>query len=85
MLFRSTGLGKTELVAEVDKSEGLTRKGDYLILHIATIEPVKWKIRAALDYKDVITVLRQCLKISIIMFLFFPVRAFRPAKPPGDF
>jgi hypothetical protein len=85
MLFRSTGLGKTELVAEVDKVERITRNGDYLILHVATIEPVKWKIRAAMEYKDVLAVLRSCLKISIITFLLWPVRAFRQAKHPDDF
>ena len=85
MLFRSTGLGKTELVAEVDKVERITRNGDYLILHVATIEPVKWKIRAAMEYKDVLAVLRSCLKIYIITFLLWPVRAFRQAKHPDDF
>jgi len=85
MLFRSTGLGKTELVAEVDKVERITRSGDYLILHIATIEPVKWKIRAALEYKDVLAVLRSCLKLSIITFILWPFRALRQAKRPDDF
>jgi hypothetical protein len=85
MRFKSTGLGKTELVAEVDKAERITRKGDYLVLHIATIEPVRWKIRAALDYKDVLAVIRSCLKLSIITFLLWPVRAFRQPKHPGEF
>ena len=85
MRFRSTGLGKTELVAEVDRVERITRQGDYLVLHVATLEPVRWKIRAAMDYKDVIAVLRSCLKLSIITFLLWPVRAFRTAKDPGEF
>ena len=85
MLFKSTGLGKTELVAEVDKVERITRNGDYLVLHIATIEPVKWKIRAALEYKDVLAVLRSCLKLSIITFILWPVRLLRQAKHPDDF
>ena len=85
MRFRSTGLGKTELVAEVDRVERITRQGDYLVLHVATLEPVRWKIRAAMDYKDVIAVLRSCLKVSIITFLLWPVRAFRTAKDPGEF
>lgn len=85
MLFRSTGLGKTELVAEIDKDARITRNGDYIVLHIATIEPVKWKIRAALEYKDVLAVLRSCLKLTIIAFLLFPVRLFRQAKHPDEF
>ena len=85
MLFRSTGLGKTELVAEIDKTERITRNGDYLVLHVATTEPVKWKIRAALEYKDVLAVLRSCLKLSIIMFILWPFRALRQAKRPDEF
>lgn len=85
MLFRSTGLGKTELVAEIDKDEGITRKGDYLVLHVATLEPVRWKIRAAINYKDLLAVLGSCLKISVIAFILWPLRALRQANHPGDF
>jgi len=85
MLFRSTGLGKTELIAEIDKTQGITRKGDYLVLHVATTEPVRWKIRAAINYKDLLAVLGSCLKMSVIAFILWPLRAFRQAKHPGDF
>ncbi len=85
MLFRSTGLGKTELVAEIDKSQGITRMGDYLVLHVATLEPVRWKIRAAISYKDLIAVLGSCLKSSIIAFVLWPFRALRPPDHPGEF
>lgn len=82
MLFRSTGLGKTELVGEIDHIE---RKGDYLVLHINTLEPVRWKIRGAINYKDLMTILRSVLKVSIIAFLLSPLRVFRSANHPGDF
>ena len=85
MLFRSTGLGKTELIAEIDKTQGITRKGDYLVLHVTTLEPVRWKIRAAINYKDLLNVLSSCLKMSVIAFIFWPFRALRQAKHPGDF
>jgi hypothetical protein len=85
MLFRSTGLGKTELVAQIDKAEGITRKGDYLVLHVVTLEPVRWKIRAAINYKDLFDVLRACLKFSIIAFVLWPFRALRKPEHPGDF
>ena len=85
MLFRSTGLGKTELVAEIDKVEGVTCKGDYLVLHVTTLEPVRWKIRAAINYKDLLDVLSSCLKISIIAFVLWPFRALRKPEHPGDF
>jgi hypothetical protein len=85
MLFRSTGLGKTELVAEIDKTQGITRKGDYLVLHVSTLEPVRWKIRAAINYKDLLCVLGSCLKMSVIAFILWPFRALKPAEHPGEF
>ena len=42
MLFRSTGLGKRELVAEI---VAVKRQEDYLIMEVETSEPVRWKIR----------------------------------------
>ncbi len=85
MLFRSTGLGKTELVAQVDETKRITRQGDYLILHVATLEPVRWKIRAAISYRDLLAVLKSCLKLSVISFVLWPFRAMQPPRHPGDF
>jgi len=82
MLFRSTGLGKTELVGEIDHIE---RHGDYLVLHINTLEPVRWKIRGAINYTDLMTLLKAAMKVSIITFLLSPFRAFRQVNHPGDF
>jgi hypothetical protein len=82
MLFRSTGLGKTELVGEIDHIE---RQGDYLILHVNTLEPVRWKIRGAISYHDLMTMLRAALKASVIAFVLSPFKLFRSAKHPGDF
>lgn len=82
MLFRSTGLGKTELVAEVDH---IRNQGDYLILYVNTLEPVRWKIRGAISYKDLAVILRACLKASVIAWLLGLFRLFKPAKHPGDF
>ncbi len=55
MLFRSTGLGKTELKAKVN---GVVRQGDYLILQVETLESVKRKIRAGISLKDMWAVIR---------------------------
>ena len=46
MLFRSTGLGKRELVAEI---VDIHQQGDYLIMDVKTTEPVSWEIRGALS------------------------------------
>ena len=48
MLFRSTGLGKRELVAEIT---GVRAQGDYLIMEVETSEPVRWKIRGGVSWK----------------------------------
>ena len=49
MWMRSPGLGKTELKGHI---ESLERKGGTLIAHLKITEPVKWHVRAAMDFKD---------------------------------
>ena len=82
MLFRSTGLGKTELVAQI---ADVTRQGDYLILHVDTLEPVRWRIRAGLNLRDFRMLIKAILKLSIITFLVIPTHWFKKADHPGDF
>jgi hypothetical protein len=81
MLFRSTGLGKTELKAKVN---GVVRQGDYLILHVETVEPVKWKIRGAMSLKDMWAVVRSLLKPSNLR-LMLSNKWFKEAQHPGEF
>lgn len=82
MLMRSTGLGKAELVAEIT---GLKRQGDYLIMELHTLQPVRWKIRGGLSHQDLRMLIKAMAKLSVLAF-FFNVRAwFRPPKHPGDF
>jgi len=82
MLMRSTGLGKTELVAEIHDCKP---QGDHLILLVNTTDPVKWKVRCTLTFKDMKKLLITCIKISIIKFLLNPFRWFREPEHPGDF
>ncbi len=82
MLMRSTGLGKTELVAEI---KDCGPQGDHLILYVDTVEPVKWKIRCTLTLKDAKVLMRVCLKFSIIAFVCSIPRWFREPEHPGDF
>jgi hypothetical protein len=69
MLFRSTGLGKTELVGKV---AAMQREGDYLVLHVDTVEPVKWRIRAAMSFRDLLSVVGACGKAAVVSFLLSP-------------
>lgn len=82
MLFRSTGLGKRELVAEI---VGIRRQGDYLIMEVETTEPVRWKIRGGLNWKDLRTLIKETLKLSVVFFLLKPWSWFKTAEHPGEF
>jgi hypothetical protein len=81
MLFRSTGLGKTELKAKVT---GLVVQGDYLILQVDTLEPVRWKIRAAMSLPDMWTVIKSMMKPSNLKIMLSN-RWARQAEHPGEF
>jgi hypothetical protein len=82
MLFRSTGLGKRELVAEI---VGIRSQGDYLIMEVETTEPVRWKIRGGLSWKDLRTLLKVTLKFSVVSFFLKPWSWFKKAEHPGEF
>jgi hypothetical protein len=58
MLTRSTGLGNTELAGEI---QTVDIKADYMIIGCKTTSPVKWHVRVAISYPDLITVLRLLL------------------------
>jgi hypothetical protein len=83
MYFRSTGLGKTQLTGKVVEMQ---RQGDFLIMHVDTTEPVKWRIRAAMSFRDLATIGGTCMKTAILKFLLSP-RQWLNKKPtdPGDF
>lgn len=81
MLFRSTGLGKTELKAKVT---GVVVQGDYLILQVDTLEPVRWKIRAAMSLPDMWTVIKSVMKPSNLKIMLSN-RWARQAEHPGEF
>ena len=83
MYFRSTGLGKTELKGKIDD---LQRQGDFVIMYVDVVDPVKWRIRAALSFSDVIKVLRCMIKRSIISLILSP-RQWKNKNPqhPGEF
>ena len=83
MLFRSTGLGKTEMAADVEE---LQRQGDYLILKVRTTDPVIWKVRVALSFKDIAIVMKALIRVSVINFMLSPSQWFKKkAEHPGDF
>jgi hypothetical protein len=50
MRVRSTGLGKTEMVAQIERLEPVAN--GYLIMAMHSTEPVHWRIRIALTGQD---------------------------------
>ena len=81
MLMRSTGLGKTELRGKIS---GLIRRGDYLVLQVETIEPVKWKIRVAICRPDIWQVIKGVLRWKNLKMVLSTKWKAEP-KHPGDF
>ena len=77
MRFRSTGLGKTELEAELASIEP---KGDLLILHVRTTNPVRWHIRAGIQRKDIPKLIRLMFSFNLIKYFF----GFLNPKSPGE-
>lgn len=54
MRIRSTGLGKTELICEVEE---VRRNGDHLVMSIRTTKPVMWHVRIAMTRGDLLALL----------------------------
>jgi hypothetical protein len=83
MLFRSTGLGKTELKGHVDDVQ---RSGDYLVMYVDVIDPVKWRIRVCFSFSDLISIVGCFAKGSIIRFIL-SAKQWRNKTPshPGEF
>ena len=82
MLMRSTGLGSTELEAKISNC---CPKGDHLVLYLDTIQPVKWKIRCTMTFKDLKKLIIVCMKLSVLLFFLNIFRWFREPAHPGEF
>jgi len=83
MFFRSTGLGKTQLSGKIVE---MKRQGDFLVMHVDTTEPVRWRIRAAMSFRDLATVVKACMQMAILTFLLSPKQWFnKEPKHPGEF
>ena len=83
MLMRSTGLGKTELTGKIDR---LQRQGDYIIMFVDVVDPVKWRLRVGLNFRDLAKVVSCMAKSAIISFVLSP-KQWGKKEPdhPGDF
>ena len=83
MFFRSTGLGKTQLTGKIVEMQ---RQGDYLIAQIDIVEPVKWRMRVAMSFRDLAGIVGACMKASILKLLLSPKKWFdKKPEHPGEF
>lgn len=83
MRMKSTGLGTTMLFAEVDKVDVVD---DMLILHINSVSPVRWHIRAGITYKGMLTLLWAVFKNFLaVKFVFFGFTKLKNPRLPDNF
>jgi hypothetical protein len=91
MLVRSTGLGRTELEGDI---KTVDVRGDYIIIGMKTTEPVKWHVRVATNFSDLLTIAGLILftgrgwKFIIVQLFKFVIRIFKRGKTytrPDDY
>ena len=84
MRMRSTGLGQTELIGSI---EGIKRHGNYLVLSVRTLEPVRWHVRTGIDGKDLRDLIKAIFSFSVVKYVVFNILRRRPegAPPVVDF
>jgi len=80
MRFRSTGLGNTELYANLVNVE---IKEDLLILCFDTYKPVEWHLRAGIQAQDRLDMIKMILKLNIKLLPYlFRWRSKNPPREP---
>ena len=83
MRVRSTGLGKTEMVAGIKRLEPV--ENGYIVMEMRTTEPIKWRIRIALTGTDLRRLLKLMFKpataLALLRILFQGVNN----KPAPEF
>ncbi len=84
MKMRSTGLGKTELLGDID---GVSSVQDFLILSCRTTDPVRWHVRTGIDGQDLRIIIKYIFSFTVFKFVLFNI--FKKRKdvydPPPEF
>ena len=80
MRFRSTGLGNTELYANLVNVE---IKEDLLVLCFDTYKPVEWHLRAGIQAQDRLDMIKMILKLNVKLLPYlFRWRSKNPPREP---
>ena len=66
MRMRSTGLGKTELEAEIVE---IKRVDDCLLMDIRTTRPVKWRVRMVFQQRDMRALVSAGLRLRNLKYV----------------
>jgi len=83
MFMRSTGLGKTQLTGKIVEMQC---QGDYLIAQIDITDPIKWRMRVAMSFRELAGVVGACMKASTLKLLLSPKQWLdKKPKNGGDF
>jgi hypothetical protein len=83
MRVRSTGLGKTEMVAGIKRLQPVAN--GYIVMEMHSTEPIKWRIRIALTGPDLRRLLKLMFKPSTAFALFKIFFQDVNKKPPPEF
>ena len=67
MRFRSTGLGPDELKGKLIDLSPIGK--DLLVLRFQTHEPVEWEMKAGVERRDILKILKEFLKPSVLFFV----------------
>ena len=83
MRVRSTGLGKTEMIAGIKRLEPV--ENGYIIMEMHSTEPIKWRIRIALTGPDLRRLLKLMFKPATALVLLKTLFQGVNTKPPPEF
>ena len=78
MRLRSTGLGKTELEAEL---VDVKKVGDLVIFFVNTTKPVKWRTRMGFQERDLRALFLAILRPGNLLFIFKALFSGRKEVP----
>ena len=85
MRFKSSGLGEKEELKGY--MSDLSPEGeDLLVFHIQTTDPVKWHLRAGMQFNDVSDIFKGIFKPSILFFIIRSIFYLKKnPKEPEEF
>jgi hypothetical protein len=82
MRVRSTGLGNDQMVAQIDSIKLLE---GHLLMTMVSTEPVRWRIRIALNYRDILKIVRVGVFIILVYLITGLGSIFKEPPAPSKY